>query len=873
MATMFSTTIISAQDFEVDGIYYNITSQENKTVAVTYKKTSKQEPSVYYEGDITIPEQVTYNEEVYTVTEIGEEAFMSCNKLMSVSLPESIEKIGDTAFAWCSILSQIKIPQNVKTIESSAFYCCINLSTIQIPEGVKQLYSGTFNSCRSLKSISLPNSITNIENGVFTGCEILSTIDLPDSLTTIGAYTFYGCYLLDSITIPAKVNSISSDAFAYCRELKSLKVAEENAIYDSRNNCNAIIETASNALVIGCSKTQIPEEVTVIRTYAFYGIPITDIVFPEGLKTIEKMALRDCQSDKAVIIPESVERMDEYALSYSDIDSVIILAQINHIKENTFEGCINLTFIDLPNNIVSIENNAFKGCNGLSNIICRAETPPTCTEYTFYKANKHAIIEVPEESIPLYEKADVWKDFYRIKSLETENIIELPDSNRNIIKKGYGTYYATEDDKCTYLYSFDYNERENDPDSIHWGYWEGRGAIVIDADTIGANAFSNCTFNKGQIICFTENVKVILTDAFSYINILPRYLQYAVITDDITLVFESDTPPNIANNNIIDYAKVWPVNINFIVPNIETYVKSDIQWTYATIMTPEDVERGYIKRENQVHVSDTTGVDIQSDVENPDSDEEVTIYATVSPRKDIPVRIGDGENKDIYSRAPAWMRYTIEIMLTDCQGDTLFTQKRQCKGYEQCNFEIKLSKYPEEGIIYIHSRSIDQYGKTSEWTMEKVYLKEHEYEGDYVTDANVNLNKTADTEELTATIGTDSIRITGYFLSNCGGGLYCVANVKGNSIELLFHDGATANCVDHHYIDFTIPRMIEQIDRIYVINEYDQNVRLEVKKTNSSVTNITTPEANTPYYDLMGRKVTHPTRGIYIKNGCKVIVE
>ena len=756
MAVLFCTTIANAQDFEVNDVYYNITSEENLTVAVTCKKAG--EPD--YEGEITIPEHVTHNGKTYTVTEIGEDAFMSCNGLISVAMPESIEKIGSAAFAWCSKLTKINIPKNVRFIGSAAFDCCIKLTSIQIPEGVKALYYRTFNSCSSLESAILPNSITYIANGVFTGCEALSTINLPDSLTSIGAYTFYGCYLLDSITIPSKVNSISSDAFAHCRELKSLKVVEENPIYDSRNNCNGIIETASNELVIGCSKTQIPAEVTTIKTYAFQGMPITDVVFPESLKIIEKEALRDCYSDKAVIIPASVERMDEYALYCSKIDSIIIRAQISHIESSTFEGCTNLSFIDLPNSIESIKNEAFRRCYSLNRIICRAQNPPTCAEYAFFDANKHATIEVPEESMPLYNEAVVWKDFYCIKSIESESTVELPDPNRIIVKKGYGTYYATEDGKCTYLYSYDYNELNDDPDNINWKY----GKIIIDVDTIGPNAFSNCTFDKGQIIRFTENVKVILKDAFSYINILPRLLAYAKITDDLTLSFDSETPPNIANDNIIDYAKVWPVRINFLVPDIETYIKSDIQWTYTTIMTPEDVEWGYIKQEHKVHVSDTAAVNIDSSVENTNNnpDEEITVYATVRPRKDIPVRIGDGDN-DIYSRAPSWMRYTIEIVMTDCNSDTLFTQKRQCRAYEQCDFEVKLSKYPEGGIVYIHSRSIDQYGRASEWTVETINM-------------STGINSTI--------FSTDS-----------------------------------------------------------------------------------------PYYDLMGRKVTCPTRGIYIKDGRKVVVK
>ena len=144
----------------------------------------------------------------------------------------------------------------------------------------------------------------------------------------------------------------------------------------------------------------------------------------------------------------------------------------------------------------------------------------------------------------------------------------------------------------------------------------------------------------------------------------------------------------------------------------------------------------------------------------------------------------------------------------------------------------------------------------------------------YGTDTNVNLNIENETAALTAEIGEETIRIQGYYLSNCGMGLYCVAEEQSGSIALTFYEVGvvSANCMGNHYVDFTIPRLTEQIDRIYVCDPYDQSVKMEVKVTGGTSVDTILEETVTPYYDLMGRKIAKPVRGIYIKNGKKVIL-
>ena len=284
-------------------------------------------------------------------------------------------------------------------------------------------------------------------------------------------------------------------------------------------------------------------------------------------------------------------------------------------------------------------------------------------------------------------------------------------------QRGYGLYHGD-----TYLHAYTINEAEAVTDSTDFAYWNDKTVIYFDVDTIGPNAFSDATFRQGQILYFTERLNTIFKDAFTDVNIVPRTSKEMLVSDDLTLVFAGANPPGIDKNYIMDYADST-CHINYVVPDLETYIKDDIQWTYTTLMTIDDFVRGYISPENEVTVSDTTEAD--ASVDNANAGEvgptaPPTIRASVRPRGDIPVRIGEGENKDIYSRAPAWQYYTVEVVVTDCHADTLYTASQECRAHGQCDFVIELPYYPDGGYVYLHSRSIDMFGRATEWAVLKV---------------------------------------------------------------------------------------------------------------------------------------------------------
>ena len=180
------------------------------------------------------------------------------------------------------------------------------LTTATIPETVTysgETYSVTslgyqaFLGSESLKSISIPNSVTSIGDWAFGWCSKLTSVTIGNSVTSIGSSAFYNCYSLTSVTIPNSVTSIEVWAFDGCSGLTSMVVESGNTKYDSRNNCNAIIETATNTLIAGCQTTIIPNSVTSIGDYAFSGCTsLTSITIPNSVTSIGDRAFLGCQS-------------------------------------------------------------------------------------------------------------------------------------------------------------------------------------------------------------------------------------------------------------------------------------------------------------------------------------------------------------------------------------------------------------------------------------------------------------------------------------------------------------------------------------------------------------------------------------------------
>ena len=496
---LFVGQSLSAYDFVVDGLcyrilneedhhYYDLSHEEDPVVEVTYH------PDGYYDlsGEVVIPSEVTYDGKTYKVISIGEFAFNDCYEVTSIVIPGSVKYIGDNAFSDLEGLDSINIPEGVEYIGLCAFMNCWSLTQVTIPSTVNYIERDAFENCSRLDSIVVKDGNTNYDsrnncnalietatNTLITGCK--NTI-IPTSVTTIGSYAFYsqqglteitlpeglisideyafdGCSLT-SLTIPASLTNINPRSFLSCGQLKEIKVAAGNPKYDSRNDCNAIIETASNKLFLGCETTVIPEDIITIgeNAFAFSGFAGTTV--PESITNIEESAFEGCKKMKQFTIPSGVTRISDDTFYGSDLQSIDIPENITYIGDYAFGAC-ELTEITIPETVTKIgesilyasyelisavipnsiktlnatfygcdelkkvslgyrvkylEKQAFLMCYKLSEIYVNSPVPPICRNNDLKPINKETcILYVPEAYIDAYRQAEGWKEFKHIE--------------------------------------------------------------------------------------------------------------------------------------------------------------------------------------------------------------------------------------------------------------------------------------------------------------------------------------------------------------------------------------------------------------------------------------------------------------------------
>lgn len=286
-------------------------------------------------------------------------------------IPDNVTSIADGAFYECKGLKSLVIPQNVTEIGLSAFGECTSLESINIPKGVSKIAAYTFTGCRNLKSIIIPEGVSSIESDCFRDCISLTSVTIPSTVDSIGIYWYYSYYqYYEPYELDSVYTLYENSPFSGCISLGSITVAPDNKVYDSRNNCNAIIRTETNELVLGCKTTTIPAGVTIIGHDAFYDcIGLSEIEIPNGVQKICEFAFFGCTGLTSITFPESLVEIEPYAFEdCTELNSVFIPVGVKRIDHLAFADCIGLTSIQIPDGLTYLGDYAFKNCKGLKTI-------------------------------------------------------------------------------------------------------------------------------------------------------------------------------------------------------------------------------------------------------------------------------------------------------------------------------------------------------------------------------------------------------------------------------------------------------------------------------------------------------------------------
>ena len=400
-------SVALAHDFEVDGIYYEITSSADLTVAVSYKG-NYYSYSVEYYGNVTIPSSVSYNSKTYSVTSIADHAFSGCTGLTSVTIGNSVTSIADYAFSGCTGLTSVTIGNSVRSIGGSAFYNCSNLTSIEIPNSVTSIEEGAFQYTAWYKnqpnglvyagkvayaykgtmpentSIVLQDGTLGIASRAFSDCFDLTSIEIPNSVTSIGDEAFEGCSGLTSIEIPNSVTSIGSSAFLFCEALTSIEIPNSvTSIGYSAFIGTSWFDNQPDGLVYAgkvayAYKGTMPENTSIvlqdgtlgIADEAFYQcIGLTSITIPNSVTNIGEGAFQDCTGLTSVTIGSGVTSIGSYAfLGCTGLTSITIPGSVGSIGEEAFSDCSGLTSVTIGNGVTSIGSSAFLFCEALTSI-------------------------------------------------------------------------------------------------------------------------------------------------------------------------------------------------------------------------------------------------------------------------------------------------------------------------------------------------------------------------------------------------------------------------------------------------------------------------------------------------------------------------
>ena len=448
----------SGYDFVVNGIYYNITS--NNTVEVTYKDENYNS----YRGSVVIPSSVTYGGKTYQVTRIGNYAFSHSSGLTSVTIPNSVTEIGELSFDSCSGLTNVTIPNSVRYTDYGAFSHCTGLTSLTI--GTNSSFGeAVFWDCPNLTSITclgsdpplfwsidmldveypfsditytkatlnVPNGCksayqsaeiwrkfrTIVEkdydfalNGIYYAITGSNTVKVTFKDNTYNSYS--GTVTIpSSLTYGGKTYTVTAiGAHAFDMSTRLTKVTIPSTV--------TVIGESAFSVCVGLTGVTIPTSVTTIGKNAFSQSGIKEVLIPSSVTTLGWGAFNMCDSLKSVVIAEGLTYISAYAFATCHaLKNVTIPNSVTAIREYAFAWCDAIKIISIPASVSSIGDCAFWDCTDLERLTCLANTPPTMATINVFDDVTYSYTDlyVPKGRKSAYQAANWWKNFDRIIEL------------------------------------------------------------------------------------------------------------------------------------------------------------------------------------------------------------------------------------------------------------------------------------------------------------------------------------------------------------------------------------------------------------------------------------------------------------------------
>ena len=436
-ALLLGSLAASAEDFEVDGIYYNITSETDLTVEVTYRGTNSNSYPDEYTGEVAIPGTATYNGNTYSVTSVGSSAFYGCKNLTAVTIPEGVTSIGGSAFYGCSGLATITVSETVSTIGSNAFSNCSVLTHIAIPSSVTSVGNFCFSGCIRLDSVVFEDGdetlllgnckySDGVGGGLFEGLRInevyvgrnLKFSDHNDSYNRPYYTALFACWnansypIVSTVTIGPRVTELPDYMFQDCKDLTVIIcMAEEVPVCYSSSF--KTIRKEKGLDLDRCMLFVPAESVEAYKAVAYWSEfanirPISTNDVDSG--TCGENLTWTLYADGELII-EGTGKMGSYTSSTMPwycyramIKSVTVKEGVTSVGQSAFSGCIRLTSATLHESVTSIGNNAFSGCTDLTSVTL-PEGVTSIGGYAFSACSSLASITIPESVASIGENA------------------------------------------------------------------------------------------------------------------------------------------------------------------------------------------------------------------------------------------------------------------------------------------------------------------------------------------------------------------------------------------------------------------------------------------------------------------------------------